>query len=211
MRCTHHDRDRKQRVEVRLDGEVIKSVDGFKNLGSTLKVDGSEKRKVTRRIQAGWKNWREVLGVLCDRRKPVKLKGKVYKTVVRPAMMYGMEAAPIKKVNEKRMNVSEMKMLRWMSRVTGRDIIPNTQIKGTVAELSKKLQEARLRWYGHVLRRDDEVVERRMMDMELQGRRGRGKPKTMWKDCIAEVVQEKQLDVGMVHNRNDWRQNSDPI
>ena len=98
MRCAHHDQDREQRVEFRLDGEVIKSVDGFKYLGSTITVDGSEEREVTRRIQAGWKNWREVSGVLCERRMPVKLKGKVYKTVVRPAMMYGMEATPIKNV-----------------------------------------------------------------------------------------------------------------
>ena len=132
MRCTHHDQDREQRVEVRLDGEVIKSVDGFKYLGSTITVDCSEEREVTRRIQAGWKNWREVSGVLCDRRMPVKLKGKVYKTVVRPAMMYGMEATPIKKVNKKRMNVAEMKMLRWMSGVTRRDRIPNARIRGTV-------------------------------------------------------------------------------
>ena len=58
----------------------------------------------------------------------MKLKGKVYKTVVRPAMMYdGMEATPIKKVNEKRMNVAEMKMLRWMSGVTRKDRISNTR------------------------------------------------------------------------------------
>ena len=37
-------------------------------LGSTITVDGSEEREVTRKIQAGWKNWREVSGVLCDRR-----------------------------------------------------------------------------------------------------------------------------------------------
>ena len=96
--------------------------------------------------------------MLCDKRMPVKLKGKVYKTVVRLAMMYGMEATPIKKVNEKRMNVAEMKMFRWMSGITRRDRIPNTRIKGSVqvAELSKKVQEARLRWYGYVLRRDEE-------------------------------------------------------
>ena len=34
-------------------------------------------------------------------------KGKVYKKVVRPAMMYGMEATQIMKVNEKRMNVAK--------------------------------------------------------------------------------------------------------
>ena len=145
-----------------------------------------------------------VSGVLCDRR------------MLLHAMMYGMEATPIKKVNEKRMNMAEMKMLRWMSGVTRRDSIPNTRIRGTVevAELSKKVQKARLRWYGHVLRRDEEVVERRMMDMEVHGRRGRGRPKTRWKDSIAADVREKQLDLGMVHNRNDWRQlikNSDPI
>ena len=59
-----------------------------------------------------------------------------------------------------------------------------------------------------------EAVERMMMDMEVQGRRRRGRPKTRWKDCIAADVREKQLDLGMVHNRNDWRQlikNSDPI
>ena len=164
-----HDQDREQRVEVRLDGEVIKSVDGFKYLGLTITVDGSEEREVTRRIQAGWKNWREVSGVLCDERMPVKLKGKVYKTVVRLAMMNGMDATPIKKVNEKRMNVAEMKMLIWMSGVTRRDRIPNTRIRETVkvAELSKKVQEARLRWYGHVLRRDEEVVERRMMSSSI--------------------------------------------
>ena len=216
MRCTHHDQDREQWVEIRLDGEVIKSVDGFKYLGSTIIVDGSEEREVTRIIQAGWKNWREVSGVLCDTRMPVKLKGKVYKTVVRPAMMYGMEATPIKKVNVKRMNVAEMKMLRWMSGVIRRDRIPNTRIRGTVkvAGLSRKVQEARLRWYGHVLRRDEEAVERRMMDMEVQGRRRRGRPKTRWKDCIAADVRERQLDLGIVHNRNDWRQlikKSDPI
>ena len=171
-RCTHHGRDREQPVEVRLDGEVIKSVDGFNYLGSTITADGSEEREVARRTQTGWKNWREVSGVLCDRRMPVKLKGKVYKTVIRPAMMYGTEATPIKKVNEKRMNVAEKKMLRWMSGVTRRDRIPNTRIRGTlkVAELSKKVQEARLRCYGHVLRRDEEDVERRMMDMEVEGR-----------------------------------------
>ena len=46
------------------------------------------------------------------------MKGKVYKTVVRPALTYGLETAPIKKNEEKKLDVAEMKMLRWMSGVT---------------------------------------------------------------------------------------------
>ena len=36
-------------------------------------------------------NWKKCSGVSCDKRMPVKLKGKVYRTVVRPAMLYGAE------------------------------------------------------------------------------------------------------------------------
>ena len=42
--------------------------------------------------ESGWKNWKRVSGVLCDRRMNVKINGKMYRTVVRPALMYGAEA-----------------------------------------------------------------------------------------------------------------------
>ena len=51
-------------------------------------------------------------GVVCDRRMKVKIKGKVYKTIVRPAMVYGAETWAVKKAHEKKMEVAEMKMLR---------------------------------------------------------------------------------------------------
>ena len=51
-------------------------------------------------------------------------------------------------------------MLRWMSGVTKLDRIRNERIRGTtkVGEISKKVQESRLKWYGHVLRREDECI-----------------------------------------------------
>ena len=42
--------------------------------------------EIAQRVGAGWMNWKKCSGVLCDKRMPVKLKGKVYRTVVRPAM-----------------------------------------------------------------------------------------------------------------------------
>lgn len=35
--------------------------------------------------------------MLCDKRVPLSLKGKVYRMVVRPAVLYGSECWPIKK------------------------------------------------------------------------------------------------------------------
>ena len=68
-------------------------------------------------------NWKRVSGVLCDRRMNVKIKGKVY--VVRPALIYGAETRALKKAQENKFEVAEMRMLRWMCGVTKLDKIIN--------------------------------------------------------------------------------------
>ena len=75
--------------------------------------------------------------------KPVKLKGKVYKTVVRPALLYGAETWATTIGQEARLEVNEMRMLRWMCGVTRRDKIRNEHIRGTtrVVQASKKITE----------------------------------------------------------------------
>ena len=41
-----------------------------------------------------------------------------------------------------------------------------------MGEISKKVQESRLKWYGHILRREDECVGKRVMAMEVPGIEG---------------------------------------
>ena len=50
----------------------------------------------------------------------------------------------VKKAQEKKLDVAEMRMLRWMSGVTKQDRIRNERIRGTTKEISKKVQESRL-------------------------------------------------------------------
>ncbi|KAK3524528.1 hypothetical protein QTP70_029840 [Hemibagrus guttatus] len=76
---------------VRLQGEEVKKVQEFKYLGSTVQSNGECGKKVKKRVQAGWNGWRKVSGVLCDRKISARIKGKVYRTVVRPAMLYSLE------------------------------------------------------------------------------------------------------------------------
>jgi len=49
--------------------------------------------------------------VLCDRRIPLRLKGRVYHIVVRPALLYEAEFWPIKRSHVQRMRVAEMRMI----------------------------------------------------------------------------------------------------
>ena len=84
-----------------------------------------------------------------------------------------------------------MRILRWMSGVTKLDRIRNERIRGTtkVGEISKKVQESRLKWYGHVLRREG----KRVMAMEVPGKRRRGRPKWRWLDNIRNDLSEREL------------------
>ncbi|KAK3560566.1 hypothetical protein QTP86_010906 [Hemibagrus guttatus] len=164
---------------VRLQGEEVKKVQEFKYLGSTVQSNGECGKEVKKRVQAGWNGWRKVSGVLCDRKISSRIKGKVYRTVVRPAMLYGLETVSLRKRQESELEVAELKMLRFSLGVTRLDRIRNEYIRGTahVGRLGDKVREARLRWFGHVQRRESEYIGRRMLDMELPGRRQRGRPK----------------------------------
>ena len=84
----------------------------FKYLGATLAENGDLDAEMTHIIQSGWKNWKRVSGILCDRRISLRDKGKVYKTVVRPAMMYGAETWAVKKAQEKKLDMAETGMVK---------------------------------------------------------------------------------------------------
>ncbi|KAK3563841.1 hypothetical protein QTP86_002731 [Hemibagrus guttatus] len=145
---------------VRLQGEEVKKVQEFKYLGSTVQSNGECGKEVKKRVQAGWNGWRKVSGVLCDQKISARIKGKVYRTVVRPAMLYGLETVSLRKRQESELEVAELKMLRFSLGVTRLDRIRNEYIRGTahVGRLGDKVREARLRWFGHVQRRERKAV-----------------------------------------------------
>ena len=83
--------------EVTLDGRPIPKVVKFKCLGSIIQQNGDIDEDINQRIKVGWQKWKYTLGVLCDKRVPLGLKGKVYRMVVRPAVLYGLECWPLQK------------------------------------------------------------------------------------------------------------------
>jgi hypothetical protein len=77
--------------DVSLDGRVVPMNDTFRYLRSMLQSKGEIDEDVSHRIRVGWVKWRQASDVLCDKKVPNKLKVKFYRTVIRPAMLYGAE------------------------------------------------------------------------------------------------------------------------
>ncbi|KAH1262863.1 hypothetical protein GmHk_02G005393 [Glycine max] len=193
MECKFNKRRRVSNSEVKIGDHIIPQVTRFKYLGSVIQDDGEIEGDVNHRIQAGWM---------------IKLKGKFYRTAVRPTILYGTECWAVKSQHENKVGVAEMRMLRWMCGKTRQDKIRNEAIRERVgvAPIVEKMVENRLRWFGHVERRPVDSVVRRVDQMERrQTIRGRGRPKKTIREVIKKDFELNDLDRSMVLDRTLWR------
>ncbi|KAF3661450.1 Tyrosyl-DNA phosphodiesterase-related isoform 2 [Capsicum annuum] len=105
---------------------------------------------------------KDVYGQVWPRQVSPKLKGTFYRVTVLPAMLYGAEYWSVKNFHIQKLKVTEMRMLRRMCGLTGRDRVRNEIIreKVRVASVEDKMREVRMRWFGHVMRRGTDASVR---------------------------------------------------
>ena len=61
-----------------------------------------------------------------------------------------------------------------------------------------------VKWYGHVLRRDDDSVLRVALNLEVTGKRKRERPKKTWKKQVEEETEKIGLKEDALR-RDKWR------
>ena len=80
---------------------------------------------------------------------------------------------------------AEMRMVRWMCGIKLKDRLPSKELRERLGidDIALVLQQNRLHWYGHVLRKDDDWVKK-YMEYEVEGPRPRGRPKRTWSEVV---------------------------
>ena len=108
----------------------------------------------------------------------------MYKTIVRPVILYGAETWAVKEERVKKLEVVEMRCLRAIRGVTRRERMRNEDIRWELkmADLREKIRECRLRWYGHVKRMEENEFIRWSAERSEPGTRKRGRPRKRWMD-----------------------------
>ncbi|KAK6764712.1 hypothetical protein RB195_024877 [Necator americanus] len=76
--------------DVMLASESRDDLQKLQYLGSKVTFAGDIDQECRARVNAAWMKWKMATGVLCDKKVPVRLKSKIYRTVVRPVALYGV-------------------------------------------------------------------------------------------------------------------------
>ena len=71
--------------------DQVDFVKSFCYLGDKLNASGGSKAAVTARMKIGWIKFRECGELLYGRKFLLKVKGRIYHSCIRPAMLHGSE------------------------------------------------------------------------------------------------------------------------
>ena len=176
-------------------------------LGDRLNASGGCEAAVTARVRISWLRFRECGELLLGNRFPLKIKGKVYRGCVRSAILYGGETWCLKENEKAILRRTERAMVRAMC---GQKMVDRKTTEEQMDMLGWKETIDRLatangvRWYGHVLRRDDDSVLRVALNLEVSGKRKRGRPKTRKKQ-VEEETEKIGLKKEDAPRRGKWR------
>jgi len=111
-------------------------------------------------------------------------------------MLHGNETWPVRKENEVALQRAEMRMVRWMCDVKVKDKVQSKQSRERLGidDIILILQQNWVRWYGHVLRKEDKDWVKKCMEYEVEGSRLRGRPKRTWTRVVQRDCQARKLN-----------------
>ena len=104
----------------------------------------------------------------------------VYRSCVRSAMWYGSETWCLRETEMAILRRTERAMVRSMCGVKLVDIKKRedlVKVLGLKETLDRMAKANGARWYGHVIRRDDDNILKKAIMMEVNGKRKRGQPR----------------------------------
>ena len=109
--------------------------------------------------------------------------------------------SPICLLHVVKLHTPEMRMLRLARGKTKKDHVKNEDIwrEADVEPMTTFLRKKRLRWYSHVLRKE---TTNKMITMQVQGKRIKGRPKKRWLDNTREDMEEYNMTEEMAENRS---------
>ena len=190
-----------------VDGETYGQVESFCYLGDVLDASGGVDSAVRARVRCGWKKFHELAPFLTSKAPTPQMKGLVYSACVRSSMTYGAETWALRADHERMLERAENRMVRWMNGVSLKDRLTSKELQENlqIENITEVVRRARLRWFGHVERKNDEDWVKRTTRLEIEGSRPAGRPKKTWHETVKADLRRLRLDSSEASDREAWR------
>ena len=136
-------------------------------------------------------------------------------------MTYGSETWVVRSVEESILRRAEKRMLRMMCGVQVADGVSSKELMvrlGFDSTIFEVVRQESLRWLGHVVRKRDDDCVKQALKFEVEGSRGRGRPRLTWKGMMENLCRGLGLVLEDGYNRvkwkervRSWKEVSDPL
>ena len=191
--------------EVEVGDCVLEAVDRFCYLGDMLSAGGGCMAAATARCRCAWGKFRENLPLLTSKPVPFDLRGRLFSSDVRSSMLHGTETWPMTSAALHRLCRNDRAMIRWICGVKPSDdpSMDELHAKLGICDLAILVRERRLRWFGHVMRSNGEI--NRVRSRPVPGRKGPGRPKKTWEECVKQDLKVCALSEAGTQDRLSWR------
>jgi len=159
-------------------------------LETLITTDNNTSAEINNRIALANRSYFGLVNILKAKNINRKCKVIIYKTLIKPVLMYGAETWVLSKVDELRLGVLDRKILRriygpicegatWKSRYNEElyHLYDETDLVTTVRII-------RLRWAGHIVRMQDNLPCKKITLDKPEGRRQVGRPNLRWMDGV---------------------------
>ena len=191
----------------------FKEVETFTYLGTEFYRKPDMTREIQSRIMAGNRSIYAFRNIM-NRNSSRGLKLRVYKTIIRPIVIFASETWTLGINTQKMLKIWERKVLR---KIYGGKKTEDGWERRTNNELAELYHEPnivaivkgqRLRWFGHVMRMKEERVPKKILESGIGGKRRQGRPRTRWKEDVLKDIAEANIANWRkkLKNRKEWRE-----
>lgn len=137
----------------------------------------------------------------------LETKKKIYHSFVESVATYGSEVWTLTKKMENKLLSMEMDFWRRSCGISRIERIPNAAIRDKVGcqkNILHLIGTKRLKWYGHLMRMDENRWPKKIYNYMPPERRKRGRPKKKWTEDVEESMAARGLREGDWMDREQW-------
>ena len=206
-------RNRAQQCDIYMGENKLNQAENYTHLGVNVGETNLQEVEINNRIAKYNSNVGLMYPLLRDKNIPQECKVTIYQTILKPILLYGSEVWSLTTKTESRLQSAEMRALRTIKGVTRRDRIKNNTIRSglKVTPLLEEIERNRLRWYGHVMRMEENKQPKRYLLWKPEGKRPVGRPRKRWMEGVEVALGRRGAslreveEAGRYEDRENWR------